>query len=59
MKWLNKRGLEEDLVRLGIALAPHNHSVLPNEVLSHIFILLARGYGTVSFPIQKKNVPPQ
>jgi hypothetical protein len=52
----NKRGLEEDLVCLGIALAPHNHSILPNKVLIHIFVLLARDYGTVTFPIQKKNV---
>jgi hypothetical protein len=55
----NKRGIEEDLVRLGVALAHHNHSLLPNEVLSHIFILLALGYGTVGFPIPKDNAPPQ
>ena len=52
----NKKGLEEDLVRLGVAL---DHSLLPNEVLSHIFVLLALGYGTVRFPIPKKNTPPQ
>jgi hypothetical protein len=55
----NKRGTEEDLVRLGVALAHHNHSLLPNEVLSHIFIFLALGYGTVGFPIPKDNPPPQ
>jgi hypothetical protein len=55
----NKRKLEEGLVRLGAALAPHNHRLLPSEVLSHIFILLALGYGTVRFPIPKNNAPPQ
>jgi hypothetical protein len=55
----NKRGLEEDLVRLGTVLAPHNDGLLPNEVLSHIFMLLALGYGTVTFPIPKNNAPPQ
>ena len=49
----NKKGLEEDLVRLGVAL---DHSLLPNEVLSHIFVtLLALGHGTVRFPIPKKT----
>jgi hypothetical protein len=55
----NKRGLEEDLVRLGVALAPHNHSLLPNEVLSHIFILLALGLWNCDVPYSKNNVPPQ
>ena len=57
----NKTGLEDDLVRLGVALAHYNHSLLPNEVLSDIFILLALGYGTVKFeiPIPKKSTPPQ
>ena len=55
----NKRGLEEDLVRLGVTLAPHNHRLLPNEVLSRIFILLALDYGTVHFPIPKNDAPPQ
>ena len=55
----NKREIEEDLVRLGITLAPHNHSVLPNEVLSHIFVLLALDHGSVEFPISKNNGPPQ
>ena len=50
----NKKRLEEDLVRLGVAL---DHSLLPNEVLSHIFILLAFGHGTVRFPILKKKHP--
>ena len=34
----NKKGLDEDLVRLGVAL---HDSLLPDEVLSHIFNLLA------------------
>jgi hypothetical protein len=55
----NKREIEEDLVRLGVALAPHNHSVLPNDVLSHIFVLLALDHGSVEFPISKNNAPPQ
>ena len=55
----NKRGIEEDLVRLGIALAPHNDSVLPNEILSHIFVLAALGHGTVRFPIPIGSTPPQ
>ncbi|KAF8650685.1 hypothetical protein AX14_008572 [Amanita brunnescens Koide BX004] len=55
----NKTGIEEDIVRLGVALAPHNHNRLPNEVLGHIFILLALEHGAVRFPIQKHNYPPQ
>ena len=55
----NMRGIEEDLDRMGVALAPYIHSLLPNEVLSHIFVLAAQGYGTVRFPIRKKNTPPQ
>jgi hypothetical protein len=55
----NKRGIEEDLVRLGAVLAPHMHSLVPNEVLSHIFVLLALGHGPVEFPIPKDNAPPQ
>ena len=55
----NKREIVEDLVRLGVALAPHNDSVLPNEILSHIFVLAALAYGTVRFPIPKDNAPPQ
>jgi hypothetical protein len=51
--------LTEDLVRPRVSLAPHDHSLLPNEVLGHIFILLAFGYGTVKFPIWKNDVPPQ
>lgn len=47
---------EEDL---GVSLAPHDHSLLPNEVLGHIFILLALSHGTVQFPIQKNDGPPQ
>ena len=52
----NKKGLEEDLVRLGVAL---HDSLLPDEVLSHIFNLLALDHGTVGFPIPKNNTPPQ
>ena len=55
----NQGGLEEDLVRAGVALAPHTHSLLPNEVLSHIFIFLALGYETVMFPNPKHTTPPQ
>ena len=55
---------EEDLVRphvplAPLPLAPHDHSLLPNEVLGHIFILLAFSYGAVKFPIHKNDVPPQ
>jgi hypothetical protein len=51
--------LAEDLVRLRVPLAPHNDSILPNEILGHIFILLAFQYGTVKFPIPKNDAPPQ
>lgn len=34
-------------------------SLLPNEVLGHIFILLAFGYGPVVFPFLKSDTPPQ
>lgn len=40
----------EDLVRLGVALGPHNCSLLPDEMLSRIFSLLALDHGTVKFP---------
>ena len=52
----NKKGLEKDLVRLGIAL---NHSLFPIEILCRIFVLLALDHGTVHFPLNKYNVPPQ
>ena len=55
----NKRGIEEDLDRLGVALTPYICSLLPNEVLSHIFILLAQDHGPAEFPIQEDNTPPQ
>ncbi|KAF8335576.1 hypothetical protein F5887DRAFT_988717 [Amanita rubescens] len=51
--------IEEDIVRLGTALAPHNHNLLPNEILGRIFILVARDHGTVQFPISKGKTPPQ
>ncbi|KAF8321455.1 hypothetical protein F5887DRAFT_932281 [Amanita rubescens] len=51
--------IEEDIVRLGTALAPHNHNLLPNEILGRIFILVARDHGTVHFPIPKGQTPPQ
>ena len=55
-----KKGVEQDLVRLGIALGPHNHSLFPNEILGRIFVLLALNYGTVEFPFYKNlKVPPQ
>ena len=54
-----ERQLAEDLVRHGTPLAPHNHSLFPNEILGHIFVLLAFDYGTVKFPIPKNDVPPQ
>jgi hypothetical protein len=50
---------EKDLAHHGVSLTPHNHSLLPNEVLGHIFILLAFGHGTVEFPIWKNDAPPQ
>ena len=53
------KGIEEDLVRLDASLAPHNHNLLPNEILSHIFILLAMDRGSVKFPISKSDAPPQ
>ena len=55
----NKKGVEQDLVRLGISLGPHNHRLFPNEILGRIFVLLALDYGTVDFPFKKKNLPPQ
>ena len=55
----NKRGLEEDIVCLGVTLAHHNHSLLASEVLSHIFILLSLSHGAVKFPVTKNNAPPQ
>jgi hypothetical protein len=57
-----KKGVEQDLVRLGIALAPHtgNHSLFPIEILSRIFVLLALDCGTVNFPLGRNiGVPPQ
>ena len=55
-----ERKIEEDIVHLGNALAPHNHNILPNEILSRIFKLAARGYGTVRFPTPTLGgTPPQ
>ncbi|KAF8335575.1 hypothetical protein F5887DRAFT_1079101 [Amanita rubescens] len=54
-----EKRIEEELVRLGIALAPHNHNVLPNEILGRVFILVAQAHGPVYFPIPKGNLPPQ
>lgn len=49
-----------DLIRLGVAHAHRNHANrLPNEVLSRIFILIARERGPVDFPFRKRNIPPQ
>ena len=45
--------------RLGVALAPHRHILLPIEILNSIFTLLALGYGPVAFPLPKENAPPQ
>ena len=53
-----RKGIEEDLVRLGAVVAPHNHNRLPNEVLSRIFILVAQEYGPVHFPTPKSTGPP-
>ena len=45
---------------LGAALTPHNHNLLPNEVLGRIFILLALDYGPVKFPMKtNSDIPPQ
>ena len=54
-----EKEIEEELVRFSIALAPHNHNVLPNELLSRVFILVAQVHGPVKFPIPKRNLPPQ
>ncbi|KAF8351758.1 hypothetical protein F5887DRAFT_2423 [Amanita rubescens] len=54
-----EKGIEEELVRLGTALAPHNHDVLSNEILRHVFILVVQAHGPVHFPILKGNLPPQ
>ena len=35
----NKREIERDLVRLGAALGPHNRFLLPNEILTRVFVL--------------------
>ena len=54
-----EKGIEEELVHLGIALAPHNHNVFPNETLRHVLILVAQAHGPVNFPIRTGNLPPQ
>jgi hypothetical protein len=55
-----RKGIEEDLVHLGIVVSSHNHNHnrLPNEVLSRIFILVAQDYGPVHFPISESMDPP-
>ena len=57
-----KKGVEQDLVRLRIALAPHtgNHSLFPIEILSRIFVSLTLDCGTVNFPLRRSgDVLPQ
>ena len=57
-----KKEVEQDLVRLRIALAPHtgNHSLFPIEILSRIFVSLALDCGTVNFPLRRSgDVLPQ
>ena len=55
-----ERKIAEDIIHLGNALVPHNHNILPNDILSRIFILVARGYGTVEFPTPTLGkIPPQ
>ncbi|KAF8351747.1 hypothetical protein F5887DRAFT_932199 [Amanita rubescens] len=55
-----RKGIEEDLVHLGIVVSSHNHNHnrLPNEVLSRIFILVAQDYGPVRFPTPRLMDPP-
>ena len=43
--------MEGDIVRFGAALLPQKHNLLPVEILSRIFTLVAQDYGTVAFPI--------
>src|SRR6266576_4511528 len=54
-----ERRIEEELVRFCDVLAPHNHNILPNEILGHVFIQVAQDHGPVHFPIRKGNTPPQ
>ncbi|KAK2462347.1 hypothetical protein APHAL10511_005653 [Amanita phalloides] len=49
--------VEADLIRYKIALSPQKH--LPDEVLSHIFVIAAEEHGPVGFPIRKNKLPPQ
>lgn len=44
------KAIEGDLVRFAAA---HKHSLLPNEILSRIFVLAAQDYGAVVFPMSK------
>lgn len=50
------KAIEGDLVRFAAA---HKHSLLPNEILSRIFVLAAQDYGAVVFPMSKTKIPPQ
>jgi hypothetical protein len=36
-----------------------NHNRLPNEILSHVFILAAQDHGPVYFPVSKNHRTPQ
>ena len=49
-----EEAIEGDIVRLGAALLPQKHNLLPIEILSRIFILVAQDYGAVVFPIFRK-----
>ena len=51
--------LEGDLSRFAAAHFPHNHNLLPNEILSRIFVLAVQDYGTVAFPMSTDHDPPQ
>ena len=53
-----EKQIQEDLAHLSVELAPHNSYPLPNEILSHVFILVAQDYGPVHFPIPKWMGPP-
>jgi hypothetical protein len=49
----------EDLIRFAAAHLPHKHNLLPNEILSRIFVVAAQDYGAVAFPIPETENPPQ
>src|SRR6266576_2171935 len=54
-----KSEIEKDLVRLGGALGHRNRFLLPNEILSRVFVLAVQDYGPVAFPMRKNKPPPQ